>query len=141
MTFKTNCIIAKGPVDPAPMVDVVFLLLIFLVLSSPLVLQPGIGVLDPPASNTPPVASFQGLVVTVTRDNVMFFNNQPVTPENLRTALREAVRQAPHNELVIKADRQVSHGAIVQLMSIAFESGVTAVNLATRAEIPAPPAR
>ena len=141
MTFKTNCAIAKGPVDPAPMVDVVFLLLIFLVLSSPLVLQPGIGVLDPPSSNAPPVASFQGLVVTITRDNVMFFNNQPVTPENLRAALRDAVRKAPHNELVIKADRQVSHGAIVQLMSIAFESGITAVNLATRAELSAPPAR
>lgn len=144
MTFKTHCELVKGPVDPAPMVDIVFLLLIFLVLSSPLVLQPGIGVLNPPVSNAPPAASFQGLVVTVTRDNLMFFNNQPVTPDSLGAALRAAVRQAPHNELIIKADRQVSHGAIVKLMSIAFESGVTAINLATRTELTppaAPPAK
>lgn len=144
MTFKTTSTFAKGPVDPSPMVDVVFLLLIFLVLSSPLVLQPGIGILDLPASNTPPAASFQGLVVTVTRENVMFFNNQLTTLDNLRTSLRAAVRQSSRCELIIKADRQVPHGTIIQVMSAAIESGITAVNLATRSEIsplPKPPAK
>jgi len=124
--------------DPAPLVDVVFLLLIFLVLSSPLVLQPGIGVLDLPASNTPATASFQGMVVTVTRENLIFFNNQRTSLDELRKSLQAAARQFPRQELIIKADRQVPHGTIVQVMNLALEAGITAVNWATRPEIPAP---
>jgi len=122
------------------MVDVVFLLLIFLVLSSPLVLQPGIGVVDLPASNTPAAASFQGLVVTVTRDNLIFFNNQLTTIDSLHQSLRIAAGQFPRQELIIKADRQVPHGTVVQVMSLALEAGITAVNWATRPEIPPPTA-
>jgi biopolymer transport protein ExbD len=141
MTFTGHVTLAKGPVDPAPLVDVVFLLLIFLVLSSPLVLQPGIGVLDLPPSNTPAAASFQGLVVTVTRENLMFFNNQVTTIENLRQSLRAAAHQFPRQELIIKADRQVPHGTVIQVMSLALEAGITAVNLATRPAIPPPTAK
>src|SRR5947207_2763304 len=67
MTFTTRCEFAKGRIDPAPMVDVVFLLLIFLVLSSPFVLQPGFGIVDLPKSPIPQNVSFKGLVVTVSR--------------------------------------------------------------------------
>ena len=138
MRFQTNCKVAKGPIDPAPLVNVVFLLLIFLVLSSPLVLQPGIGMVDLPPSNTPPTASFQGLVVTVTRDNLIFFNNQLTTVEDLNKALHIAASQFPRQELIIKADRQVPHGTVVRIMGLALDAGITAVNWATRPEIPPP---
>jgi len=124
--------------DSAPLVDVMFLLLIFLVLSSPLVLQPGIGMVELQPSSAPSTASFQGLVVTITRDNVLFFNNQLVTLDSLRNALRAVASQFPHQELIIKADRQVSHGTVVQVMSLALECGITAINWATRPEIPPP---
>jgi len=138
MRFQTHCKVAKGPIDSAPMVNVVFLLLIFLVLTSPLVLQPGIGMVDLPPSNKPPAASFQGLVVTVTRDNLIFFNNQVITLDNLGSTLRVAGGKFPRQELIIKADRQVPHGTVVQIMSLALESGITAVNWATRPEIVPP---
>jgi biopolymer transport protein ExbD len=119
---------------------IVFLLLIFLVLSSPLVLQPGIGLVDLPASSSPAAASFQGLVVTVTRDNLLFFNNQPTSLDALRKALQTAAQQSHNQELIIKADRQVPHGTVIQIMSIALEAGVSAVNLATRPELAGRPA-
>ena len=135
MTFKNYCEIAKGRIDPAPMVDIVFLLLIFLVLSSPFVLQPGFGLMELPTAPGPTTASFQGLVVAVNRDNLVFFNNEPTTLEKLRTSLRTAAHESRNVELVIKADRQVSHAAVVQIMSMAFEAGISAVNLATRPEV------
>ena len=139
MTFKTHCQFAKGPIDPAPMVDIVFLLLIFLVLSSPLVLVPGIGMVDLASSNVPAAASFQGLVVTITRDNLLFFNNQLITPEALRKELHAAATQSRNQELIIKADRQIPHGTVIQIMSIALEAGISAVNLATRPELAGQP--
>jgi biopolymer transport protein ExbD len=135
MTFSTHSKIARGRVDPAPMVDVVFLLLIFLTLSSPLVLQPGIGVVELSETQMPHRAAFHGLVVTVTRDNLMFFNQQPATLEQLPRLLRAAAHQTRSQELIIKADKQVSQGVVMQIMNIAFESGITAVLLAER---PAP---
>jgi biopolymer transport protein ExbD len=141
MRLQTHCKVVKGPVDPAPMVDVVFLLLIFLVLSSPLVLHPGIGMVELQESSAPSTASFQGLVVTVTRDNLIFFNNQLTTLDSLRKSLHLAAGQFPRKELIIKADRQVPHGTVVQVMSLALEAGITAVNWATRPEITAPAVR
>ena len=123
---------SKGLVDPAPLVDVVFLLLLFFILSSPFVMQSGFGVSLPP-SDTPTVTSFQPLVVTVTRDNLLFFNNQPTTIEQFEQLLREAVQKERGRGLVIKADGQVSYGTIVRIRSVAIKAGVTGViNEATR---------
>jgi biopolymer transport protein ExbD len=136
MTFRSYAKVAHGPIDPAPMVDIVFLLLIFLVLSSPYVLQPGIGAIKLPTWNRPSVYSLQDLVVTVRRDDLIFFDNKTVTLPELHASLRMAATRQPRpQELIIKADRQVSHGTIVQIMSIAFDAGITAVNLATRPEV------
>ena len=131
MTFKTHCQMSKGLVDPAPLVDVVFLLLLFFILSSPFVMQSGFGVSLPP-SDTPTITSFQPLVVTVTRDNLLFFNNQPTTIEQFEKALREAVQKDRNRRLVIKADGLVSFGTIVQIRTVAIKAGITLVNEAAR---------
>lgn len=135
MTFKTNCQIVKGAIDPAPLVDVVFLLLLFFVLSSPFVMQAGFGV-ELPSTTVPTLTTFQALVVTVKSDDLMFYNNQPVTIEGLQKALQSAVRDGRARELIIKADRQVRHGTIVQIMGIALKAGISTVNMATRPEAP-----
>ena len=74
MTFKTHCQMSKGLVDPTPLVNIVFLLLLFFLLSSPFVMQSGFGVIMP-STSTPTRMSFQSLVVTVARDNLLFFDN------------------------------------------------------------------
>jgi biopolymer transport protein ExbD len=133
MTFKPHCQMSKGMVDPAPLVDVVFLLLLFFLLSSPFVMQSGFGV-DLTQSSQYTISTFQALVVTVTRDNLLFYNNQPITLAALEPALRDALQAGRARELVIKADRQVSHGAVTQVMGAALRAGITIVNIAARAE-------
>jgi biopolymer transport protein ExbD len=135
MTFKTHSQISKGLVDPAPLVDVVFLLLLFFILSSPFVLQSGLGVLLP-STGAPTLSSFQGLVVTVTRENLLFFNNQPTTLEHLQQSLQAVARQNRNAELIIKVDQQVPYGTVVQLMDVALKAGLSVVNYAARPEVP-----
>ena len=136
MTFATHCKIARGRIDPAPMVDIVFLLLIFLVLSSPYVLVPGIGTVRLPTVKSPTTATFQGLVVTVSSDNLIFFNSQRVTVDELSQLLRQSARESRNPELTIKADRTVSYGTVMKIKSIAFEAGISSINEATRSEMP-----
>lgn len=132
MRFATRTGIVKGQIDPAPMVDVVFLLMIFLVLSSPFVLQPGIGLMELPANNNAPSVSFQTLVVTVNRGNLVFLNNQPVTLAQLPAQLREAAQKQRTQELIIKADKQVTYETVMDITAMALDAGIPAVNLATR---------
>ena len=138
MTFQTHCQIAKGRIDPAPMVDIVFLLLIFLALSSPLVVQTGIGI-ELPSTKVLTVTSFQGLVLTVRRDNLMFLNNQLTTLDGLKASLEKASRHSYNQTLVIKLDRQVSSGTLAQISSIAMAAGFSGVNWAMRPDISGEP--
>jgi len=140
MIFKTHTPIAKGLLDPAPLVNVVFLLLLFFMLSSTYVQLSG-HLVDLPTSSAPTVTSFQSLVVTVTSKNMLFFNNQPTTLANLQEALQKETRRAPNQELIIKADKQVPHGVVIEIMNIAFKAGVRGINLATRPETPMTMAR
>jgi len=135
MIFKTHCPIAKGLLDPAPLVNVVFLLLLFFLLSSTYVQQSGIGI-NLPGFERPTARNFQSLVVTVTSKNMLFFNNQPTTLVDLQKALREEARRTTNQELIIKADKQVPHGVVVEIMNIAFKAGLRGINIATRPETP-----
>jgi biopolymer transport protein ExbD len=137
MTFKTHCQMSKGMVDPAPLINVVFLLLLFFVLNSSLVMQTGFGVSLPASGNTPVREDFQTLVVTVARDDLLFFKDQPITLDKLEQTLREAVQQTRVHNLIIKADRQVSIGTETEIMSAANRAGITTVNMAARPEGPA----
>ena len=135
MTFKTHCPIAKGLMDSAPLANTVFLLLLFFLLSSTYVQQSGIGI-NLPGFEKPNVRSFPTLVVTVTSKDLLFFNNQPTSLADLQKALREEVRRVPNQELIIKADKQVPQGVVIEIMNIAFKAGVHGINLATRPETP-----
>ena len=132
MIFRPRLAVAKGRVEAAPLVDVVFLLLIFFILSSAFVLQPGIKV-DLPVSTVKTPGAFQGLVITVTRADVLFFNERRTSLDELGQQLEAAVRRSTAaQELVVKADAQVPHGTVVEIMSMAIQAGITSINIATR---------
>lgn len=135
MTFKTRCHYARGVVDPAPLVDVVFLLLIFFVLSSPYVLQTGFG-LSLPTSDVPDRVSLQSMVVVIKGENQILFNDRRVTFDQLGQSLVSAAGRSPNQDLIIKADGQVPHSVIIHVLNIAYKAGIATVNLATRPEVP-----
>jgi biopolymer transport protein ExbD len=137
MTFKAHCQISKGLIDAAPLVNVVFLLLLFFVLNSQFVMQSGVPVILPSSGGYPVRNSFQSLVVTVTRDDLLFFNDQPIPMDKLEQTLREAVQQGRGRELIIRAGSQVSIGTEVEIMSAANRAGITMVNMAARPGAPA----
>lgn len=135
MTFKTHCQTSKGLIDAAPLVNVVFLLLLFFVLNSSFVMVPGITV-NLSEIDFPMRQSFPTLVVTVAQDNLLFFSDQPISVDKLEQALREAVQQGRGRELIIKVGEQVSHGMEMQIESAAYRAGITTINMAVRPKEP-----
>src|SRR3989338_8339859 len=98
-------IVERAPfvIDIAPLIDIVFLLLIFFMLTSSFLFQPGIKI-NLPKAVTSEVLHEQNVVVTVTSENLIYLDNKPVTAAQLNKKLINDV--APLKKpIMIKADR------------------------------------
>ena len=127
----------RGLIDLAPITNVVLLLLCFFLLGSSFVLQPGIKV-DPPRSAVAVGTPASQLVVAVTlgpqqhddkgapiaRQPVLYFNDQIVTLDNLRTALDALPASRITPTLVVKADKDVPLDTIASIIDVAHRFSV-----------------
>ena len=120
--------IRKGQLDIAPLVDVVFLLLIFFMLTSNFVFQPGIKVSLPKAV-TSEVMQSQNLVITVTGQDLLFLNEEPISFEALVAKLKEAASE--NKALLLKADTRASLGRVVEIWDLCRDLGIPQINIAT----------
>lgn len=131
----------RGPIDMAPLVNVVLLLLIFFMLSSTFVLQPGIRV-DPPRSLYGPGAPSNTFIVSVMlepekhdpttgallpRQPVIFFNDQILSLPDLQKALQEVTKKSSGAPIVLKADKEVPLGLVTDIMNAAMANGLSVV--------------
>lgn len=111
-----------------PLLDVVFLLIFFVLLSSNFVLQPGIAVSAPFSKFTlAPQANYQ--IISVTSGSVIYFREQRVTLAELGAKLDQTQREG--RSVIIKADRATPYDAVVQIANLALEHRVPSVALAT----------
>jgi biopolymer transport protein ExbD len=141
MKFKRHLEIVKGRVDAVPLVNVALLVLVFFLLSSSFVLQPGINVemAQLPAATLSAGAPGQGaIMITVTRDDLIFFNDERTDLVKLKAGLEAAVRKFPGLRFVVKADQRVSYERLVQILDIAKATGIQNVLMATRPVLNAP---
>jgi len=121
--------------DATPMADTVFLLLIFFMLSTSFVVQPGIQVRLPKAA-TSEIQLKKDLILTITSEDILFLNEEPVTLEQLGEALEAAFAQRKDKILIIKADQEVKHGMVVRAMDVAKLSGAERLAIATEPKLP-----
>ena len=134
-------------IEIIPMVDVMFLLLVFYILSSlALTAQRGIPVQLPQAgSGQPGSAAAQELVVTITPAGEFFLNKEKVDPEKLGEAVTalagtlpgglEAVRKG---SLTLNADLSVQHRLVVSAMDQLRAVGIENFGIATDPKRPTP---
>ena len=115
-------------IDIAPLIDVVFLLLIFFMLTSSFIFQPGIKV-NLPRAITSDMLSEENAIVTVTAENLVYYNQKLVTIKELSATLKKVA--AARLPVLIKADRKASLGRIVEVWDICRQEGVAQVNIAT----------
>ena len=123
-------------IDMTPMIDCVFLLLIFFMLTSPLVLGEHIrahGIeVDLPEAKTSESQAAQELVLSISRENEFYVNDLPVAKDALREQLMLAYRQAEQDFLIIRADKGIEYGVLIEIMDIARLAGIYSVSLSTR---------
>jgi biopolymer transport protein ExbD len=111
------------------LVDVAFLLVFFLLLSSNFILQQGISVSMPFSRFTlGPQTSRQIISITGGAVPAIYFQDQRVTMEQLGSLLDTAKRR--DESIIIKADRSTSYETVAEVANAALEHGITSVALA-----------
>ncbi|MCX6998470.1 MAG: biopolymer transporter ExbD [Kiritimatiellaeota bacterium] len=118
------------------LINVALLVAGVLLMHAPLVLRPGVTV-NLPAANFTGGAPYGALVVTLSQEGMVFFNDERTTLEDLSSAFAQAAHEHPGAMLVIEADSRVAHGTIMALYSMARAAGLPQVSLATRLATPA----
>ena len=113
-----------------PLVDVAFLLMLFMLLSSNFILQPGI-TLSLPFSRFAlgPQLNQQIISITGGAAPAIYFLDQKITLEQLGPLLDAAKRE--NRSIIIKADRSTPYEMVVAVSNAALEHGITSVALAT----------
>ena len=130
--LKRRTEIKKGQLDIAPLVDVMFLLLIFFMLTSNFVVQPGIHVSLPKAVSSEVIRN-ENLVITLTGQDLLFLNDQPITVQDLTPQIKQAALD--NKTVLLKADTSASLGRVVEIWDLCRASGVPQINIATNQKV------
>ena len=130
MKFKRHIKIEYGleQINLAPLIDVIFLLVIFFMLSSSFTFPSGIHVKLPKAVTSDTIKD-ENFVIVITNENIIYLNNAVVTTKELQEALSQSGNKS--RPILIKADRRASMGRIVDVWDLCRKLGIEKINIAT----------
>jgi biopolymer transport protein ExbD len=113
------------------MVDVVFLLIIFFMVSTTFItLESGLPV-DLPQARSSQAQASDIPTVTVTREQVIFLGGAQLQETDLVAALRAQLEASGQGVVVLRADQTVPHGLAVRVMDLIKQAGAQRVQIAT----------
>ena len=130
----------KALINVTSLIDVVFLLLLFFVVTSTFLERPGLDLSLPAASPTE-VARRDEVTVELDADGATWLDGARLEAANLEGAIADALAAAGTERVVLEADERVPHGRVVEAMDAARRAGATGLVVATRPReepVPAP---
>lgn len=120
-------------INMGPLIDMVFILLIFFVVTTNFNRQTGVDVSKPKAQT----AMSQGaktILIGVTQEGTIHVYGRQVTPERLNALIKQEVMRNPQTSVVIVADENAAIGRAVEVMDQAAQAGAEKVSIAADKE-------
>ena len=125
----------KSDINVTPLVDVMLVLLIIMMLVAPM-LQKGVDVKLPSASNTTDKPDTQGqTVVGIQANKQVFLNSVPVRQADLQTRVADLMESQTEKVVLIKADEDVDYGTVMETMDNLRSAGVEDMGLITERKV------
>jgi biopolymer transport protein ExbD len=119
----------EAQVDLTSMLDIVFIMLIFFIVTSSFVREAGVDVNRPQAAHA--VNQKQaGIFVAITSTNDIYIDKHQVDIERVQAVLERMLLDKPDASLVIQADKRAYNGTVVQVMDAAKGAGIKQIALA-----------
>ena len=130
MRFRRAVERKEAAFDLMPLIDVVFLLIIFFMLTTSFrTIFQGIKV-DLPTTTTKQERIEQNIIISITKDNVLYLDKTRVTTSNLVSLLKKKLGEKK-GLVMINADKLVRHGKVVEIMDLAKQAGADRVGILT----------
>ena len=125
--------------DLTPLIDVVFLLLIFFMVTTTFVPDStGLSVDLPRSSSQEVIPEGEDLTLELAADGSILLDGRALTMPQLSAELRKAAEADTSTLIVLEADAALPHGKVVEVMDLAREIGLTSFAIATEGEAAAP---
>lgn len=119
-------------IDLTPMLDVVFILLIFFIVTSSSVQNSAVEVSRPFAKNATQNKQM-AIFVTITADNDIYINNERIDEGRLEMKLEQIISSQSATSLMIQADERAFNGSVVKVIDAGKAAGVEHIALAAKA--------
>lgn len=118
-------------IEITSLIDVIFMMLLFFMITTNFVSAPGIKVQLPKTSTQESLQEKKDVTIVVAPNQKIFLNDNAVNLSELKQKLGAIAAETPTTLVIIRADTQVPHGEVVQVMDIARELGLTRLAIAT----------
>ena len=128
--------VKKARIEIIPMIDVIFFLLVFFMVSSLAMTKINSVPVNLPKSASSPQALKQNVILTIKKSGELLVNKAPVTLATLGTTLAAAMSGHAQDTVVVNADEGSNYGSVIKAMDQARRIGVRKFALATEASIP-----
>jgi len=120
---------SESEVNLTPMLDVVFIMLIFFIVTASFVKESGIEISRPGAS-TATRKEKGNILIAISANDQIWMNRRQVDPRALRANIERMHAENPQGSVIIQADKEAKTGLLVQVMDAARSVGVKSVSLA-----------
>ncbi|MEM7662874.1 MAG: biopolymer transporter ExbD [Pseudomonadota bacterium] len=122
--------VEEAKVDLTPMLDVVFILLIFFIVTAVFLTEEAIPIEPPPPSNdNPPDEPVPTILIRVDADNLIYVNNRIADVSAVRANIERLRAETPNSAVIIQAHPEAKNGLIVRIRDQAASANIEKVNL------------
>ena len=121
-------------INITPFTDVILVLLIIFMVTTPLILQSNIRVSLPGSTTGKPMEEARQISVMVTNEGMIYLDNKLISRKTLRTEIAKLHASNPSLEVILFSDKMVRFKDIVGLLDILNELGIRNLNIATKTE-------
>lgn len=119
----------ENEIDITPMLDVVFIMLIFFIVTATFVKESGIDVSRPDAK-TATKQTRVGILVAINQHNEVWINRREVDLQAVRANIERLKAENPQGGAVIQADKAAQTGVLIEVMDQIRLGGVTQISIA-----------
>tara|TARA_R110000823_G_scaffold119998_20_gene244586 strand:- start:22776 stop:23180 length:405 start_codon:yes stop_codon:yes gene_type:complete len=120
----------EAQIDLTPMLDVVFIMLIFFIVTASFIKEAGVEVNRPEASTSQPVENVN-ILVAVNANNEIWMDNRRIDVRAVRANIERLHAENPKGAVVIQADNKSNTETVAAVLDAAREAGVYDVSLST----------
>ena len=122
----------EAGIDLTPMLDVVFIMLIFFIVTASFVKEAGFDVNRPPNTDQPPRDDERkNILINVAADGRLYINRRPVDPGALTANIKRLHAENPKGAVVIQAEDDSMNEYLITVMDAARKAGVYDVAIAS----------